>query len=71
VTFGDERFHRVRHKLGTGGCQGQMSVMAMLRQSPVVPVSVLEPAAVNIGISNGAKTEVLSGLKESDQVVLQ
>jgi len=51
--------------------QGQMSVMAMLRQSPVVPVSVLEPAAVNIGISNGAKTEVLSGLKESDQVVLQ
>ncbi|MEY2414134.1 MAG: HlyD family secretion protein [Acidobacteriaceae bacterium] len=26
---------------------------------------------VNIGISNGAKTEVLSGLKESDQVVLQ
>jgi HlyD family secretion protein len=28
-------------------------------------------AAVNIGISNGAKTEVLSGLKEGDQVVLQ
>jgi len=27
--------------------------------------------AVNIGISNGAKTEVLSGLKEVDQVVLQ
>ena len=27
--------------------------------------------AVNIGISNGAKTEVLSGLKEDDQVVLQ
>ena len=27
--------------------------------------------AVNIGISNGAKTELLSGLKESDQVVLQ
>jgi HlyD family secretion protein len=27
--------------------------------------------AVNIGISNGAKTEVLSGLKENDQVVLQ
>jgi HlyD family secretion protein len=26
---------------------------------------------VNIGISNGAKTEVLSGLKEGDQVVLQ
>jgi HlyD family secretion protein len=28
-------------------------------------------AALNIGISNGAKTEVLSGLKEGDQVVLQ
>ena len=28
-------------------------------------------AAVNIGISNGAKTEGLSGLKEGDQVVLQ
>jgi HlyD family secretion protein len=28
-------------------------------------------AAVNIGISNGAKTEVLSGLKEGEQVVLQ
>src|SRR5216684_290816 len=27
--------------------------------------------AVNIGISNGAKTEVLSGLKEGNQVVLQ
>ncbi|MEP6643688.1 MAG: efflux RND transporter periplasmic adaptor subunit [Acidobacteriaceae bacterium] len=27
--------------------------------------------AVNVGISNGAKTEVLSGLKENDQVVLQ
>jgi HlyD family secretion protein len=27
--------------------------------------------AVNIGISNGAKTEVLSGLKEGDQVILQ
>jgi HlyD family secretion protein len=27
--------------------------------------------AVNIGISNGAKTEVLSGLKEGDEVVLQ
>jgi HlyD family secretion protein len=27
--------------------------------------------AVNIGISNGAKTEVLSGLKDGDQVVLQ
>ena len=27
--------------------------------------------AVNIGISNGAKTELLSGLKENDQVVLQ
>jgi HlyD family secretion protein len=27
--------------------------------------------AVNIGISNGAKTEVLSGLKEGDSVVLQ
>jgi len=30
-----------------------------------------EKIAVNIGISNGAKTEVLSGLKEGDQVVLQ
>ena len=27
--------------------------------------------AVNIGISNGAKTELLGGLKESDEVVLQ
>ena len=27
--------------------------------------------AVNIGISNGAKTEVLGGLKEGDQVILQ
>ena len=27
--------------------------------------------ALNIGISNGAKTEVLNGLKEGDQVVLQ
>ena len=27
--------------------------------------------AVNIGISNGAKTEILGGLKEGDQVVLQ
>jgi HlyD family secretion protein len=27
--------------------------------------------AVNIGISNGAKTELLSGLKENDQVLLQ
>ncbi len=27
--------------------------------------------AVNIGISNGAKTELLSGLREGDQVVLQ
>ena len=27
--------------------------------------------AINIGISNGAKTEVLSGLKEGEQVVLQ
>jgi HlyD family secretion protein len=27
--------------------------------------------AVNIGISNGAKTEVLSGLKENEEVVLQ
>jgi len=26
---------------------------------------------VTIGISNGAKTEVLSGLKEGDEVVLQ
>ncbi len=27
--------------------------------------------AINIGISNGAKTQVLSGLKENDQVILQ
>src|ERR1700724_2283811 len=27
--------------------------------------------AINIGISNGAKTEVLNGLKENDQVILQ
>jgi HlyD family secretion protein len=27
--------------------------------------------AVNVGISNGAKTEVLSGLKEGDEVILQ
>jgi len=27
--------------------------------------------AINIGISNGAKTEVLSGVKEGDQVILQ
>jgi HlyD family secretion protein len=27
--------------------------------------------AVQVGISNGAKAEVLSGLKENDQVVLQ
>ncbi len=31
----------------------------------------MRKVAVNIGISNGAKTEVLSGLKEGDQVVLQ
>jgi HlyD family secretion protein len=30
-----------------------------------------DKVAVNIGISNGAKTEVLSGLKEGEQVVLQ
>jgi HlyD family secretion protein len=30
-----------------------------------------DKVAVNIGISNGAKTEVLNGLKEGDQVVLQ
>ena len=30
-----------------------------------------EQVAVNIGISNGAKTELLGGLKEGDQVVLQ
>jgi len=27
--------------------------------------------AINIGISNGAKTEILKGLKENDQVILQ
>jgi len=31
----------------------------------------MKKLAVNIGISNGAKTEVLTGLKEGDQVVLQ
>jgi HlyD family secretion protein len=31
----------------------------------------MRKVAVNIGISNGARTEVLSGLKENDQVVLQ
>ncbi len=31
----------------------------------------MEKVAINIGISNGAKTEVLSGLKEGEQVVLQ
>jgi len=31
----------------------------------------MKKVAINIGISNGAKTEVLSGLKEGDQVVLQ
>lgn len=31
----------------------------------------MKKLAINIGISNGAKTEVLSGLKEGDQVVLQ
>jgi HlyD family secretion protein len=31
----------------------------------------MDKVAINIGISNGAKTEVLSGLKEGDQVVLQ
>ncbi len=31
----------------------------------------MKKIALNIGISNGAKTEVLSGLKEGDQVVLQ
>jgi HlyD family secretion protein len=30
-----------------------------------------DKVAVNIGISNGAKTEVLGGLKEGDEVVLQ
>ncbi len=31
----------------------------------------MRKVAVNIGISNGAKTEILSGLKQGDQVVLQ
>ncbi|MFZ0733016.1 MAG: efflux RND transporter periplasmic adaptor subunit [Candidatus Sulfotelmatobacter sp.] len=31
----------------------------------------MDKVAINIGISNGAKTEVLSGLKEGQQVVLQ
>ena len=31
----------------------------------------MKKVAVNIGISNGAKTEVLSGLKEGQEVVLQ
>ncbi len=31
----------------------------------------MDKVAINIGISNGAKTEVLSGLKEGEQVVLQ
>jgi HlyD family secretion protein len=31
----------------------------------------MRKVAVNIGISNGAKTELLGGLKEGDQVVLQ
>ena len=31
----------------------------------------MKKIAVNIGISNGAKTELLKGLKEGDQVVLQ
>ncbi|MFZ0284975.1 MAG: efflux RND transporter periplasmic adaptor subunit [Terriglobales bacterium] len=31
----------------------------------------MRKVAVNIGISNGAKTELLSGLREGDQVVLQ
>lgn len=31
----------------------------------------MKKVAVDIGISNGAKTEVLSGLKEGDEVVLQ
>jgi HlyD family secretion protein len=31
----------------------------------------MKKIAVNIGISNGVKTEVQSGLKEGDQVVLQ
>jgi HlyD family secretion protein len=31
----------------------------------------MDKVAINIGISNGAKTEVLSGLKEGQEVVLQ
>jgi HlyD family secretion protein len=31
----------------------------------------MKKVAVNIGISNGVKTEVDSGLKEGEQVVLQ
>src|SRR5262249_15147402 len=31
----------------------------------------MRKVAVSIGISNGAKTELLNGLKEGDQVVLQ
>lgn len=31
----------------------------------------MKKVAINIGISNGAKTEVLSGLKQGEQVVLQ
>jgi HlyD family secretion protein len=31
----------------------------------------MRKVAVNVGISNGAKTEVLNGLKEGEQVVLQ
>jgi HlyD family secretion protein len=31
----------------------------------------MDKTAINIGISNGAKTEVLSGLKEGQEVVLQ
>jgi HlyD family secretion protein len=31
----------------------------------------MKKVAINIGISNGAKTEVLSGLKQGDEVVLQ
>ena len=31
----------------------------------------MKKVAVTIGISNGAKTEVVSGLKEGQEVVLQ
>jgi HlyD family secretion protein len=31
----------------------------------------MKKISVNIGISNGVKTEVVSGLKQGDQVVLQ